>query len=93
MGNEPLAALIGALEPSQRQALIVESLAALLQRFDDCGIGRPESLASAQGWLGVCLTDALGPARAAQVLAEQAAEIRARAVNVPEPNVAGAGRA
>lgn len=93
MGNEPLAALIGALEPSQRQALIVQSLAALLQRFDDCGIARPESLACVAGWLGVALTDALGAAMAAQVLADQAAEIRARAVNVPEPNVAGAGRA
>jgi hypothetical protein len=93
MGNEPLAALIGALEPSQRQALIVQSLAALVQQFDDCGIGRPESLACVAGWLGVCLTDALGAAMAAQVLADQAAEIRARAVNVPEPNVAGAGRA
>ncbi len=93
MGNEPLAALIGALEPSQRQALIVQSLAALVQRFDGCGIGRPESLACVAGWLGVTLTDALGPAMAAQVLADQAAEIRGRAVNVPEPNVAGAGRA
>jgi hypothetical protein len=93
MAGEPLAALIGALEPSQRQALIVQSLAALLQRFDDCNIARPESLACVAGWLGVCLRNALGPAMAAQVLADQAAEIQARAVNVPEPNVAGAGRA
>jgi hypothetical protein len=93
MAGEPLAALIGALEPSQRQALIVQSLAALVQRFDDCGIGRPESLACVAGWLGVALTDALGAAMAAQVLAEQAEEIRGRDVNVPEPNVAGAGRA
>jgi hypothetical protein len=64
-----------------------------VQRFDDCGIGRPECLACVAGWLGVALTDALGAGLAAQVLADQAAEIRARAVNVPEPNVAGAGRA
>lgn len=93
MTIEPWAALVGALEPAERRALIVKSLAELVQRFDACGIGRPESLACAAGWLGAALIDALGPERAAQALSDQAADIRARAVNVPEPNVAGVGRA
>lgn len=93
MASEPLAALIGALEPSQRHALVTKSFADLAGRIDGTGIKRPETLACAAGWLTSALIDELGLERAAQVLADLAADIRARAVNVPEPNVAGAGRA